>query len=243
MTRSGMDRGKYRRLLIGAATAAGAGAVALVVSAQPAPAPQPVPPPAVQTAPPGSLVIPPVDAPPPQEEAPPDVVEALPPMPAPPLEAEKAEPEPEVAAKPPEEKAAPEPPAAKRIRHNVAILQAIDKITAETLRFEAQVGKPVRYKNLVFTVRACERATAEEAMEDAIAYVEIDSQPRAQPGRSSPPARRAFRGWMYASSPGLNPLEHPVYDAWVITCRAPVPAQVAAAPKSASTASAAANRR
>lgn len=242
MTQSGMDGRKGRRLLIGAATLAGAGAIALVVSAQPAPGPV-APPPKVQTAPPGELLIPPVDAAPPQEEAPPEVVQALPPEPAPPLEAEKAEPEPEVQAKAPEEKAAPEPPPAKRIRHNVAILQAIDKITAETLRFEAQVGKPVRYKNLVFTVRACERATAEEAMEDAIAYVEIDSQPRAQPGRSTPPARRAFRGWMYASSPGLNPLEHPVYDAWVITCRAPVPAQVAAAPKSASTASAAASRR
>lgn len=242
MTWSGTDRGKGRRLLIGGATLAGAGAMALVVSAQPAP-PQP-PPPAVQTAPSGELVIPPVDAAPPQEEAPPNVVEALPPVAAPPLEPEpEPEPEEEEEVRAPEAKAAPEPPPAKRIRHNVAILQAIDKITAETLRFEAKVGQPVRYKNLVFTVRACERATADEAMEDAIAYVEIDSQPRAAPGRSTPPARRAFRGWMYASSPGLNPLEHPVYDAWVITCRAPVPAQVAAAPKSASTASAADKRR
>ncbi|MDX9998500.1 MAG: DUF2155 domain-containing protein [Phenylobacterium sp.] len=240
MTRSRMDRRKGSRLLLGAATLTGAGALALVVSAQPAPQ---LPPPAVQPAP-GELVIPPVDAAPPQEEAPPAVVEALPPEPAPPLPVEKAEPdpEPEPETKTAEEKAAPEP-LPKRIRHNVAVLQAIDKITAETLRFEAKVGQPVRYKNLVFTVRACERATADEAMEDAIAYVEIDSQPRAAPGRSTPPARRAFRGWMYASSPGLNPLEHPVYDAWVITCRAPVPEQVAAAPRSASTSSAATSRR
>ncbi|HEY9216644.1 MAG TPA: DUF2155 domain-containing protein, partial [Phenylobacterium sp.] len=169
--------------------------------------------------------------------------EALPPAP-PPIEAEKAEPEPKEEAKAPEEKAEPAPPPLKRIRHNVAVLQALDKITAETLRFEAQVGKPVRYKNLVFTVRACERSTEEEAMEDSIAYVLVESQPRAAPGRSTPPARQAFKGWMYASSPGLNPMQHPVYDAWVITCRAPVPAQVAAAPKSApSTASAAVSRR
>ena len=38
-----------------------------------------------------------------------------------------------------------------------------------------------------------------------------------------PPPRQAFRGWMYAASPGLNPLEHPVYDAWLITCRAAAP--------------------
>ena len=161
----------------------------------------------------------------------------------PPIAVEKAEPAPEEEKAAEAEKTEPEPPPAKRIRHNVAILQALDKITAETLRFEAQVGKPVRYKNLVFTVRACERATPEEPMEDSIAYLVIESQPRAAPGRSTPPARTAFRGWMYASSPGLNPLEHPVYDAWVITCRAPVPAQVAAAPKSASTPSAAPSRR
>jgi hypothetical protein len=231
---------RNRRLLIaGSALAGSLALVAGLVFAQPIPDLPADPPPPVT-----DPEVPP-DAAPPQEEAPPSVVEALPPEPAPPLEAEKAEPAPEEQAKAEEpEKAEPEPPPAKRIRHNVAILQALDKITAETLRFEAQVGKPVRYKNLVFTVRACERATPEEPMEDSIAYLVIESQPKAQRGRSTPPARTAFRGWMYASSPGLNPLEHPVYDAWVITCRAPVPGQVAAAaPKSASAPSAAASRR
>ncbi|MET0294157.1 MAG: DUF2155 domain-containing protein [Phenylobacterium sp.] len=231
------------RLLIAGSALIGAGAAlaAGLVFAQ-APADSAAPP-SPEVAPP-PLAVPLPDAAPPQEEAPPAVVPALPPEPAPPLEAEKAEPAPEEQAKAEEpEKKEPEAPPAKRIRHNVAVLQALDKITAETLTFEAQVGRPVRYKNLVFTVRACERTTEEEAMEDAIAYLNVESQPKAAPGRSSPPARKVFQGWMYASSPGLHPLEHPVYDAWVITCRAPAPTQVAAAEKSASAAIAAPSRR
>jgi len=55
----------------------------------------------------------------------------------------------------------------------------------------------------VFTVRACERSAPDEAIEDAIVYLTVDSQPRAQPGRPTPPPRQAFKGWMFASSPGL----------------------------------------
>ncbi len=116
-----------------------------------------------------------------------------------------------------------------RARSNVAILQALDKVTAETIRFEAPVGQPVRYKTLVFTVRACETSTADEPTSDYSAYVLVDSQPVPSPGKGVPPARQVFRGWMYASSPGLNPLQHPVYDAWVIACKASAP--VAPAPK------------
>lgn len=119
----------------------------------------------------------------------------------------------------------PEP--LKRARATTAVLQALDKVTAESIRFEAQVGKPVRYKNLVFTVRACETAAPDELAPEAAAYVLIESMPRNQPGRSPLPGRQLFRGWMYASSPGVNPLQHPVYDAWLIACKtaAPSPAK------------------
>ncbi len=131
----------------------------------------------------------------------------------------------------PARKAAPAKPAAPltRARSNIAILQALDKVTAETIRFEAPVGQPVRYKTLVFTVRACETTAADEPVQDYSAYLLIDSQALPTPGKAAPPARQAFRGWMYARSPGLNPLQHPVYDAWLISCRTTAPA--APAPK------------
>ena len=111
----------------------------------------------------------------------------------------------------------------KRARASAAILQALDKVTAETIRFEAPIGQPVRYKSLVFTVRACETAAPDELAPEAVAYIVVDSEPRAQPGRAKRPSRQIFRGWMYATSPSINPLEHPVYDAWLIACRTAAP--------------------
>ena len=118
----------------------------------------------------------------------------------------------------------------RRLRYDVAVLQALDKVTAESMRFEATVNRPIRYKSLVFTVKACERSAADEPVDDSIAYVTVDSQPRAQAGKPALAPRQTFRGWMYASSPGLHPLEHPVYDAWLITCRTAAPAPAPSAP-------------
>ncbi|MFZ5671102.1 MAG: DUF2155 domain-containing protein [Pseudomonadota bacterium] len=112
----------------------------------------------------------------------------------------------------------------RRGRAGAAIIQALDKVTAETLRFEAPVGQPIRYKSLVITVKACETSAADEATPEAAAYLTIDSQPKSLTGRAPPPPKQVFRGWMFASSPGLNPLQHPVYDAWLIACRTSGPA-------------------
>jgi hypothetical protein len=116
----------------------------------------------------------------------------------------------------------------KRARSSVAILQALDKVTTETMRFEAPVGQPIRYKTLVFTVRACETTAPDEDAPDSVAYVTVDTQPKALPGRVAPPGRQIYKGWMYANSPGLNPLEHPVYDAWLIACKTSAPVAPAA---------------
>lgn len=112
-----------------------------------------------------------------------------------------------------------EPTSTVRRRLPVALVQAIDKTTAETMQFEVEVGgRPVRFsRNLIFKVRACEVTGANELTEDAIAYLEIGVQPRsAQPSNE---ARQVFKGWMFASSPSLNGLEHPLYDAWVVGCK------------------------
>ena len=174
-----------------------------------------------------------------EEEAPPAVVEAPPPAVTPPVPASQVAP-----AEPPERQVAERPVESvkKRERFDVAVLQAVDKVTAETIRFEAPVGQPVRYKSLILTVRACERTAADEPAEDSIAYLTVDSQPRAQVGRPAPGGRQVFRGWIYASSPGLNGPEHPVYDAWLITCRTSAPLRTAGGPITPSTSSAPASR-
>lgn len=111
------------------------------------------------------------------------------------------------------------PPPGRRQRRPVAVIQAIDKITAETMQFEVQVGgRPVRFnKALIFSVRACEVSAPDEQTEDAIAYVDVALQPRGAAPGADP--RQIFRGWMFASSPSVNGLQHPIYDAWVVACK------------------------
>lgn len=109
---------------------------------------------------------------------------------------------------------------ARRQRRRVAIIEAIDKITAESMRFEVEVGgRPVRFqKTLIFTAKACEVSAADEQVSDAVAYMEVTLQPRGVIQVSEP--RQIFRGWMFASAPAISGLQHPVYDAWVVGCKA-----------------------
>lgn len=106
-----------------------------------------------------------------------------------------------------------------RQRRRVAIVEAIDKITAKSMRFEVEVGgPPVRFNNnLIFTARACEVSADNELVNDAIAYMDITVQPRATPTAAP---RQIFRGWMFASTPALSGLQHPIYDAWIVGCKA-----------------------
>lgn len=101
-----------------------------------------------------------------------------------------------------------------------AVLRGLDKVTGHARDFPAPVGEAVAFGSLEITVRACEKRPAEETPEVAI-YLEIDDAAPARAageGESAAPQRR-FAGWMFASSPGLNALEHAVYDVWAIDCR------------------------
>ena len=94
----------------------------------------------------------------------------------------------------------------------IAVLQGLDKVTARVSTFEAPVGESVRFGALRVAVRHCDRTPPQEAPESA-AFLEIDE---VMEGEEPTPL---FTGWMFASSPGLNALEHPVYDIWVLDCR------------------------
>jgi hypothetical protein len=124
--------------------------------------------------------------------------------------------------KPPTPPPPPPPPPVPQ-RSPAAVIQALDKVTAETMRFAVPVGKPIRYKNLVFVVKACETTGLGGAAPQASAYVVIDSAPLSSGGDAPPPPRQVFKGWMFANSPGLNPFQHPIYDAWLISCMAAAP--------------------
>jgi hypothetical protein len=94
----------------------------------------------------------------------------------------------------------------------VLMLRGLDKITGRPTNIEAPIGKPVAFATLTITARFCYSTPASETPETA-AFVQIQDK---RPDQSE---RRIFSGWMYASSPGLNAVEHPLYDVWVIGCR------------------------
>jgi hypothetical protein len=95
---------------------------------------------------------------------------------------------------------------------DTVILQGLDKITARVTTIEAPVGKPVTFGSLSITARHCDKTPPEETPE-AAAFLEIvDAKPGEAPVK-------LFSGWMFASSPGVSALEHPVYDVWVIDCK------------------------
>jgi hypothetical protein len=152
--------------------------------------------------------------------------EVLPPDEAKPPPAELAKERAADKSPPKAEPGPPPPPPAplKRPRAGSAILQAVDKITAETLRFEAKVGEPIRYKGLVIAVHTCEQSAPDEATPDAIAHLTVLSQPE---GMAQ--ARQVFQGWMYASSPSAHPFQHSIYDLWLIACRTSAPVSAPAA--------------
>ncbi len=95
--------------------------------------------------------------------------------------------------------------------YEVAVLQGLDKVTARVSTIEAPVGQVVRFGTLEIIARTCDKRPPEETPESA-AFVDIWE---VRPGE---PAVALFRGWMFASSPALSALEHPVYDIWVLDC-------------------------
>lgn len=103
-------------------------------------------------------------------------------------------------------------PDAKGVRRSV-VMGGLDKITARTFRFEAPVGHTVRFKKLLITARTCYVRPPEETPETSV-FIEINEPPP----QGGDDLRRLFSGWMFASSPGLNALEHPVYDVWIVGC-------------------------
>ncbi len=92
-----------------------------------------------------------------------------------------------------------------------AKLQGLDKITARVSTIEAPVGHPVAFGALEITVRACDKRPPEEPPESA-AYLEIVEK------RVNEEPKTVFAGWMFASSPAVSAMEHPVYDIWVLDC-------------------------
>lgn len=90
-------------------------------------------------------------------------------------------------------------------------LRALDKVTARTVTFEAAVGNTIKFGGLYIRVQSCRKAPPIEQPESA-SFLQIwEVTPAGE-------ARWVFSGWMFASSPGLSAMDHPIYDVWVLDC-------------------------
>jgi hypothetical protein len=107
----------------------------------------------------------------------------------------------------------PAPSKAARIENPVAVFSGIDKITGRITNFDVYIGETVQFGALQVTPKVCYSRDDTEAQK-VTSFVEVDEITLDRK------IRRIFTGWMFADSPGLNAVEHPVYDVWLTECKA-----------------------
>jgi len=108
----------------------------------------------------------------------------------------------------------------EKIENGRAVFAGLDKITGRTISFDAAIGETVQFGALQVTARACyTRPPTEPTNTDA--FVQVDEV------TLQGEIKRIFSGWMFASSPGLHAVEHPVYDVWLTDCQQPLNGAVA----------------
>jgi hypothetical protein len=104
---------------------------------------------------------------------------------------------------------------AQKIANGRAVFSGLDKITGRIISFDAAIGETVQFGALQVTARVCyTRPPTESANTDA--FIEVDEV------TLQGEIKRIFTGWMFAASPGLHAVEHPIYDVWLTDCAAPV---------------------
>ncbi|MCB1721274.1 MAG: DUF2155 domain-containing protein [Rhodospirillales bacterium] len=102
------------------------------------------------------------------------------------------------------------------IDYPIVKLRSLDKITARTEVFEANVGRTIKFGSVYIKVQACRKAPELEKPE-AAAFLQVWDAPPAAEGEETE-SEWIFSGWMFASSPGLSAMDHPIYDVWVLDC-------------------------
>lgn len=166
----------------------------------------PLPPPPQQ-----APLPPPQPQPPAERKAPPKAKQKQPPQKQPPQKDGQTQPPanatPETMTQTPED---------ARIANPTATFSGLDKISGRIIQFDVALNETVQFGALQVTPRACYTRPPTET-QNTTAFVEVDEI------TLKAEIRRIFSGWMFASSPGLNAVEHPIYDVWLIDCKTTPP--------------------
>ncbi|WP_247636769.1 DUF2155 domain-containing protein [Methylobacterium sp. 37f] len=104
------------------------------------------------------------------------------------------------------------PASADKIKNPTAVFSGLDKITGRIVSFEVAVDETVQFGALQLTPRVCYSRPPTESPKTT-GFLEVDEV------TLDNKYRRIFTGWMFASSPGLHAIEHPIYDVWLVDCK------------------------
>lgn len=104
---------------------------------------------------------------------------------------------------------------------NVAVIQALNKITAKSSLIEIKLGDTIRFGKLSITALKCWQAPLEQKPENKILLEIFDSGSKNpdNPDEEGKGKTRIFYGWMFSSSPSISSIEHPIYDITAIACK------------------------
>lgn len=99
-----------------------------------------------------------------------------------------------------------------------AVLQTLDKVTARTRTVTLPIGKPSAIGPIFVDVKTCQKTPPTEQPE-AAAFIQVwEAKPKSAQNGNQPESQWVFSGWMFASSPALSAMNHPIYDVWVKDC-------------------------
>ncbi len=113
------------------------------------------------------------------------------------------------------------------IRNPSAIFAGLDKTTGRIINFEVAIGESVQFGSLQVTPRICNTRPQTETplttsfveVDELIVKPSRDFKAERAAAATAKESKRIFSGWMFASSPGLHGVEHPVYDVWLVDCK------------------------
>lgn len=112
---------------------------------------------------------------------------------------------------------------AEKIPNDIAVFTALDKVTAQISPLEVPIDQTASFGNLNITARACYTRPPTETPVTS-AFIEVDEK------QLDDSVKRIFTGWVFAQSPGLHAIEHPIFDVWLTNCKTNEPAAPAGNP-------------
>ena len=104
------------------------------------------------------------------------------------------------------------PPGTTPMAQRSAVLRLLNKRNGQMREFTLRPGQAIPLGDVIVRLRACETTAPWEVQRLTGAFVQLDV--RNPQGR----LQRVFSGWLYKETPGLNVVEHPIYDVWPMSC-------------------------